>query len=64
MVTNSLAVSDEPLVIVGLGRHQITLLKIGVDLYELSSNCLRLDCTLKGLFRALTGRPPPEGYSA
>ena len=56
VVTNSLAVSDEPLVNVGLGRHQITLLKMGVDLYELSSNRLKLDRTLKGLFGASTGR--------
>jgi putative cardiolipin synthase len=54
--TNSLAVSDEPLVSVGLERHQIPLLKMGVDLYELSSNRLKLDSTLKGLFGASTGR--------
>ena len=56
VVTNSLAVSDEPLVSVGLERHQIALLKLGVDLYELSSNRLKLDRTLKGLLGASTGR--------
>ena len=56
VVTNSLAVSDEPLVSVGLGRHQIALLKMGVDLYELSSNRLKLDRTLKGLLGTSTGR--------
>ncbi len=56
VVTNSLAVSDEPLVSVGLERHQIELLKIGVDLYELSSNRLKLDRTMKGLLGASTGR--------
>ena len=56
IVTNSLAVSDEPLVSIGLGRHQIELLKIGVDLYELSSNRLKLDRTLKGLLGTSTGR--------
>ncbi|MEP7102758.1 MAG: phospholipase D family protein, partial [Burkholderiales bacterium] len=56
IVTNSLAVSDEPLVSVGLERHQIALLKLGVDLYELSSNRLKLDRTLKGLLGASTGR--------
>ena len=56
VVTNSLAVSDEPLVSVGLERHQIGLLKMGVELYELSSNRLKLDRTLKGLLGTSTGR--------
>ena len=56
IVTNSLAVSDEPLVSVGLERHQLALLKMGVDLYELSSNRLKLDRTLKGLLGSSTGR--------
>ncbi|MES2992837.1 MAG: phospholipase D family protein [Pseudomonadota bacterium] len=56
VVTNSLAVSDEPLVSVGLNRHQLVLLKMGVDLYELSSNRLKLDRTMKGLLGTSTGR--------
>ncbi|HWH83884.1 MAG TPA: phospholipase D family protein [Burkholderiaceae bacterium] len=56
VVTNSLAVSDEPLVSVGLERHQIELLKMGVDLYEISSTRLKLDHTLKGLLGSSTGR--------
>jgi phosphatidylserine/phosphatidylglycerophosphate/cardiolipin synthase-like enzyme len=56
VVTNSLAVSDEPLVSIGLERHQIELLKMGVDLYELSSERLKLDNTLKGLLGTSTGR--------
>jgi putative cardiolipin synthase len=56
IMTNTLAVSDEPLVSVGLQRHQISLLKLGVELYELSSNRLKLDRTLKGLLGASTGR--------
>lgn len=56
VVTNSLAASDEPLVSVGLERHQTELLKIGVDLYELSSTRLKLDRTLRGLLGASTGR--------
>jgi putative cardiolipin synthase len=56
VVTNSLAVSDEPLVSVGFERHQIALLKMGVDLYELSSNRLKLDRTLRGLLGSSTGR--------
>jgi putative cardiolipin synthase len=56
VITNSLAVSDEPLVSIGLERHQTDLLKMGVDLYELSSNRLKLDHTLKGLLGTSTGR--------
>jgi phosphatidylserine/phosphatidylglycerophosphate/cardiolipin synthase-like enzyme len=56
VVTNSLAVSDEPLVSIGLERHQVELLKMGVDLYELSSERLKLDRTLKGLLGTSTGR--------
>ena len=56
VVTNSLAVSDEPLVSVGLERQQVKLLRMGVELYELSSDRLKLDTTLKGLLGASTGR--------
>ncbi len=56
VVTNSLAVSDEPLVSIGLERHQVELLKMGVDLYELSSERLKLDRTLRGLLGTSTGR--------
>ena len=56
IVTNTLAVSDEPLVSVGLQRHQIPMLKMGVELYELSSNRLKLDRTFKGLLGTSTGR--------
>jgi len=56
VITNSLAVSDEPLVNIRLERHQTELLKMGVDLYELSSNRLKLDRTLRGLLGTSTGR--------
>ncbi len=56
IITNSLAVSDEPLVSIGLERHQPVLLKMGVELYELSSNRLKLDRTMKGLLGSSTGR--------
>ena len=56
VVTNSLAVTDEPLVNLGLERHQNALLKLGVELYQISSNRLKLDRTLKGLLGASTGR--------
>ena len=56
VVTNSLAVSDEPLVIAGLKRHQTDLLTMGVALYELSSMRLKLDTTLRKLLGSSTGR--------
>ncbi|MEP6875443.1 MAG: phospholipase D family protein [Burkholderiales bacterium] len=56
VVTNSLAVSDEPLVSIGLEKHQPELLHMGVDLYELSSTRLKLDTTLRGLLGTSTGR--------
>ncbi len=56
VVTNSLAVSDEPLANVGLQRHQRALLEMGVDLLELSSERLKRDLTLKGLLGSSTGR--------
>jgi cardiolipin synthase C len=56
VVTNSLAVSDEPLVSVGLEHHEVELLKMGVELYELSSERLKMDRTLKGLLGTSTGR--------
>jgi phosphatidylserine/phosphatidylglycerophosphate/cardiolipin synthase-like enzyme len=56
VVTNSLAVSDEPFVSVALERHQRELLSIGVDLYELSSTQVKLDSNLRTLFGASIGR--------
>ena len=56
VVTNSLAVSDEPLVSIGLEKHQMELLRIGVKLYELSSTRLKLDNTIRNLLGSSTGR--------
>jgi phosphatidylserine/phosphatidylglycerophosphate/cardiolipin synthase-like enzyme len=56
VVTNSLAVSDEPLVSLGLERHQMELLRNGVKLYELSSTRLKLDHALRNLLGSSTGR--------
>jgi cardiolipin synthase C len=56
IVTNSLAVSDVPLVSVGLQRYQTELLKMGVDLYQLSSKRLKRDSTIRGLLGTSTGR--------
>ena len=41
VLTNSLASTDEPIVHVGYSRYRETLLKMGVDLYELSAPRLK-----------------------
>jgi putative cardiolipin synthase len=41
VMTNSLASTDEPAVFTGYSRHRQALLKMGVDLYELSSSRLQ-----------------------
>ncbi len=56
IVTNTLAISDEPLVNIRYERQQRALLEMGVELFELSSNRLKLDDTLKDLLGASTGR--------
>jgi phosphatidylserine/phosphatidylglycerophosphate/cardiolipin synthase-like enzyme len=56
IVTNSLAVSDEPLTLIGLERHQRELLMAGVDLYELSSEQAKLDSYLRSLLGSSIGR--------
>ena len=56
VITNSLAVSDEPLVSVRFESHQTELLKLGVELYEMSSTRLKLDSSVRGLLGASTGR--------
>jgi phosphatidylserine/phosphatidylglycerophosphate/cardiolipin synthase-like enzyme len=56
VLTNSLAVSDEPLVSLRTERYQIQLLKMGVELYELSSSRLKIDDTLRNLLGDSIGR--------
>ncbi len=56
VITNSLAVSDEPLVSIRFEGHQTDLLKMGVELYEMSSTRLKLDSSLRGLLGSSTGR--------
>jgi phosphatidylserine/phosphatidylglycerophosphate/cardiolipin synthase-like enzyme len=56
IVTNSLAVSDEPLTLIGLERHQRELLMAGVDLYELSAEQAKLDSYLRSLLGSSIGR--------
>ena len=55
-ITNSLAVSDEPLAIIGLERHQRELLAMGVELYELSAERVKLDTELRTLLGSSIGR--------
>ena len=56
VVTNSLAVSDQPLTVIGLERHQRDLLAEGVELYELSTERIRLDGRLSTLLGSSIGR--------
>jgi phosphatidylserine/phosphatidylglycerophosphate/cardiolipin synthase-like enzyme len=56
IVTNSLAVSDEPFANIGLERHQRELLSMGVELYELSADRVKVDSTLRTLLGSSIGR--------
>jgi len=56
VITNSLAVSDQPLTVVGLERHQRELLADGVELYELSAERIRHDSHLRKLLGSSIGR--------
>ena len=56
VITNSLAVSDQPITVVGLERHQRELLTDGVELYELSTERIRLDSHLSTLLGSSIGR--------
>lgn len=55
LVTNSLAATDEPLVHTGYRRYRPDMLKIGIDLYELSSQRTRRSVRL-GIFGSAVGR--------
>ena len=56
VVTNSLAVSDEPLVNIGYLHHRRQLLTMGVELYELSSTRLKPDSAMRELLGSSIGR--------
>ena len=56
VVTNSLAVSDEPLVNIGYLHHRDQLLRMGVELYELSSTRLKRDSAMRELLGSSVGR--------
>ncbi len=55
LVTNSLAATDEPLVHTAYRRYRADMLRLGVELYELSSQRTRRSVRL-GLFGTETGR--------
>ena len=56
VVTNSLASTDEPLVNIGSQGTQVELLKMGVELFELSARRLKLDRSLRGLLGSSASR--------
>ena len=56
VVTNSLADTDEPLAGHAYRRWRRELLRMGVELYELSSTQLKRDASLRELFGAARGR--------
>jgi len=56
LITNSLAVSDQPMTTIALERHQRELLAMGVELYELSSERIRHDSHLRALIGSSIGR--------
>jgi len=56
IVTNSLADSDEPLVNINYNRYRVDLLKLGVELYELSTEQLKRNRQLRSLLKQARGR--------
>ncbi|MDM0114462.1 phospholipase D family protein [Variovorax sp. J22R133] len=56
VVTNSLADSDEPLVNINYNRYRVELLKLGVDLREVSTRQLTRNPELRRLLRKARGR--------
>ena len=56
VITNSLAVNDQPMTTIALERHQRELLAMGVELYELSSERIRHDGHLRALVGSSIGR--------
>ncbi|MET0209262.1 MAG: phospholipase D family protein [Variovorax sp.] len=56
VVTNSLADSDEPLVNINYNRYRVDLLKLGVELYELSTEQLKRNREFRDLLKKARGR--------
>ena len=56
VLTNSLAATDEPLVHIGYSRYRAQMIKLGVDVYELSSSRLSRNKRQSFLFGKSTAR--------
>ncbi|CAN7243606.1 phospholipase D family protein [Variovorax paradoxus] len=56
VITNSLADSDEPLVNINYNRYRVDMLKLGVNLYEVSTQQLKRNRQLRSLLKKARGR--------
>ena len=56
VITNSLADSDEPLVNINYNRYRVDMLKLGVNLYEVSTQQLRRSGQFRDLLKKARGR--------
>jgi phosphatidylserine/phosphatidylglycerophosphate/cardiolipin synthase-like enzyme len=56
VITNSLADSDEPLVNINYNRYRVDMLKLGVNLYEVSTRQLKRNRQLRDLLKKARGR--------
>jgi len=56
VITNSLADSDEPLVNINYNRYRVDLLKLGVELYEVSTEQLKRNRQIRDLLKKARGR--------
>jgi len=56
VITNSLADSDEPLVNINYNRYRVDMLKLGVNLYEVSTRQLRRSGQFRDLLKKARGR--------
>lgn len=55
LVTNTMASNDEPFVSAAYGRRRREMLRMGVQIYEVSPRILRLDTTFDDSFGAMLG---------
>jgi cardiolipin synthase C len=56
IVTNAMAASDEPLVNLGYDRYRADMLRMGVQLFEMSSARLKRDQRVRGVLGSSSGR--------
>jgi putative cardiolipin synthase len=56
VITNSLADSDEPLVNINYNRYRVDMLKLGVNLYEVSTQQLKRNRQFRDLLKKARGR--------